>query len=851
KVCFLSYLMFFLTFMPMFLNTTAIAPQIVNGSSSQPEDKAAFCAAKEAERPLSSIIISTSTPPSYPDSSLQEYYNLAAVHNISTGAGVRVLLIDKPIDKGNTLLQEHLINELCVYLKIENNVITDVITDYDNNYEWTDQRAHGTRVAGIIAQMAPNARIMCLGIDNPANIYQAIEYLYDHWADFEPDIISISITAERDADTEDKLRKFSNDYGAFITLAVGNIVFDFMGNVVGTDTVKWPANSLATENGIMGVGAIIDDGDALTKSTRALFSRVNPSDEIAGLEIMAPGERIFTTDIVANGGSSAICEESGTSFAAPVVAGIAALKKQLCPSITPEVLEYVLTTFTWNPNDFPALWTKNYGYGIANCPGIIDPNYSTDHDTLSDLDEIIIMEEVNSNGLPESYAVDFQDSDTDDDGLLDSEEIYLASNGSWLTHSYPNCSDSDNDELSDGAEVNIYGTDPLCDDSDGDGLTDAEEVAIHGTNPNNPDTDGDGIWDGDEVNTFTNTGGGGEHWVEGYSNDYVTDPLNNDTDDDGITDWDEIFLYDTNPTLSDTDGDGLPDLWELTYNSDPTTADSTLDFDDDYLTNYDEFLAGTNPRAPDTDGDGLSDGWEVLNDLNPLTADAGEDPDSDGLTNLQEYSHGTKPNNADTDADGMPDGWEVQYALNPLNDDSMADNDNDGLFNIDEYSYGSNPTVVDTDGDGLTDKHEILNGCDPTCTDTDGDGWCDSYEVNTSGTDPADADSDNDGKSDKSEFLYWRNRGISISTAYSYCLKHDVDIDGLTDGWEISHGLDPLDNDCDNDGLLDGLEIQHYQTNPKDPDSDHDGYTDLTEISNDTDPNDANDYPNDGGGFGF
>ncbi|RLI72797.1 MAG: hypothetical protein DRP02_00780 [Candidatus Gerdarchaeota archaeon] len=145
-------------------------------------------------------------------------------------------------------------------MKIENDIVTDVTPDY-NNYEWTDERAHGTRVAGVIAQMAPNASIMCLGIDNPANIHQAINYLYDHWTDFEPDIISISITAEPDSDTENKLKRFC-DRGTFIALAVGNIVFDFIGNVVGTDTVKWPASSLAARYGIMGVGVIIDDGDA-------------------------------------------------------------------------------------------------------------------------------------------------------------------------------------------------------------------------------------------------------------------------------------------------------------------------------------------------------------------------------------------------------------------------------------------------------------------------------------------------------------------------------------------------------------------------------------------------------------
>jgi len=58
-------------------------------------------------------------------------------------------------------------------------------------------------------------------------------------------------------------------------------------------------------------------------------------------------------------------------------------------------------------------------------------------------------------------------------------------------------------------------------DVDQDGLTNAQEEE-HGTNFELADTDGDGLTDGDEVNT------------------YGTDPLNSDTDGDGISDGDEI-----------------------------------------------------------------------------------------------------------------------------------------------------------------------------------------------------------------------------------------------------------------------------------------------------------------------
>ena len=102
------------------------------------------------------------------------------------------------------------------------------------------------------------------------------------------------------------------------------------------------------------------------------------------------------------------------------------------------------------------------------------------------------------------------DLDSDDDGLLDGEEIALGTD--------PDDPDSDDDGLTDGEEVLVYGTDPLDPDTDDDGLTDGDEVNLYGTDPLDPDTDDDNCTDGVEVNVIG------------------TDPLDPDTDNDGITD---------------------------------------------------------------------------------------------------------------------------------------------------------------------------------------------------------------------------------------------------------------------------------------------------------------------------
>jgi Bacterial TSP3 repeat len=79
--------------------------------------------------------------------------------------------------------------------------------------------------------------------------------------------------------------------------------------------------------------------------------------------------------------------------------------------------------------------------------------------------------------------------DADCDGLTNRQERAL--------HTSPSNADTDHDGLSDGAEVDVFGSDPTKADSDGDGLDDGEEVA-DGTDPSAKDSDGDGIDDGED-----------------------------------------------------------------------------------------------------------------------------------------------------------------------------------------------------------------------------------------------------------------------------------------------------------------------------------------------------------------
>lgn len=176
------------------------------------------------------------------------------------------------------------------------------------------------------------------------------------------------------------------------------------------------------------------------------------------------------------------------------------------------------------------------------------------------------------------------------------------------------------------------------------------------------------------------------------------------------------------------------------------------------------------------------------------------DDDNDGLCDTSD-----SPLNDPSICEGEDDDDDGDGILDPQDKDTDNDLDNDGVENhLDE----------DIDGDGL------LNDEDP---DDDNDGIPDSL----------DDDDDNDGVLDRNE---------------------DDDNDGLSNEWEIEHGLDPNNPDSDGDGILDGDEDwdedglsnsreESEGTDPDDPDSDRDGWNDGDEVDEGTDPLDSEDKP--------
>ena len=158
-------------------------------------------------------------------------------------------------------------------------------------------------------------------------------------------------------------------------------------------------------------------------------------------------------------------------------------------------------SFTVQTEIMPPARLAQYGWDINETSDASDHfPVTTDFSMIlvADTDNDGIIDDVdNCVDIPNADQADWNNdgqgdvcSDSDGDTLTDSEELLVYGTD-------PGSDDTDNDGVLDGDELN-ESTDPLVQDTDGDGLTDGLELSTAVYDPTNPDTDGDGCGDADD-----------------------------------------------------------------------------------------------------------------------------------------------------------------------------------------------------------------------------------------------------------------------------------------------------------------------------------------------------------------
>ncbi len=228
-----------------------------------------------------------------------EQVNLTPIAGVVNGADVTVAILDTGVD----LEHPALVDALHVIASSDMISDTDRPDDIGPGAAW----GHGTHVAGVIHAIAPAARIMPLrvldaqGRGNTFVLAYAIEYAIQQGAD----VINLSLGADCDSRTLTETVAAAVAQGVVIVAAAGNDA-----SVVPSCPASLP--------GVIAVAAVDE------QRVRTSWSNYGP-----WIALAAPGEGITSTfplgyaaEIDASPGYASW---SGTSMAAPFVAGAAAL----------------------------------------------------------------------------------------------------------------------------------------------------------------------------------------------------------------------------------------------------------------------------------------------------------------------------------------------------------------------------------------------------------------------------------------------------------------------------------------------------------------------------------------------
>ena len=191
-------------------------------------------------------------------------------------------------------------------------------------------------------------------------------------------------------------------------------------------------------------------------------------------------------------------------------------------------------------------------------------NADSDGDGIDDAKEvgpnILLPLDKDLDGIIDALDI-VDDSDTDNDGLTDTQEQKLGSD--------PKEADTDNDGINDREEIGINIDDPLDTDADGvinildkdddnDNLSTRYEMRI-GTNPLSDDSDKDSLKDNIEAKSPDSD------VLQDTDNDELINPVDTDDDNDKIPTLIELLIG-TDPLKQDSDNDGIPDNIEVGEN---------------------------------------------------------------------------------------------------------------------------------------------------------------------------------------------------------------------------------------------------------------------------------------------
>lgn len=310
--------------------------------------------------------------------------------DITTGSSsIKVAVIDN----GTSANHPDLCNNLCPY---------DGFDYINNTSPATIGDRHGTAMAGLIGASTNNT-IGIAGIaggnDSPGvkiipyrtdYTYSQILYAFEDAIEKGARVINMSFGGGYSALLSQAMTNAYNN-GVTIVCASGNN---------NQSNVDFPASHNCT----IAVGA------SDKYNNRAIFNNLYSSNYGTGLDLVAPGDSIISTDYYF--GYNYYRSSSGTSLATPQVSGVAALMLSVNPSLTPFQIKNIfhntctkISSYSYDASG----WNNEVGYGLLNAYAAVyvatDPKIVGN--TYTHLSNTYYLD-----NLPSGYTVEWSLSDS-------------------------------------------------------------------------------------------------------------------------------------------------------------------------------------------------------------------------------------------------------------------------------------------------------------------------------------------------------------------------------------------------------------------------------------------------------
>jgi serine protease AprX len=319
-----------------------------------------------------------------------------------TGAGIGVAVIDSGVTSWHDDLTYRGNSSL---VKVKNGQRVAAFVDFVNGRTTPyDDYGHGTHVSGIIAGngydtfgaragIAPDAHLVSLRVLDGngrgviSNVIAALEWAVTNRVAYNIRVINLSVGAAiTESYTTDPLAQAAKravDAGIVVVAAAGNLGRNAAGKgqyggITAPGNAPW----------VLTVGASSTEGTVMrTDDVYAPYSSRGPSaiDYQAKPDLLAPGTGVvslsdatsllyltnpaFLLKGTLNLATKPYLSLSGTSMAAPVVAGTVALMLQANPKLTPNLVKAMLQ---YTAQSYPGYNALTQGAGFLNSKGAVD-----------------------------------------------------------------------------------------------------------------------------------------------------------------------------------------------------------------------------------------------------------------------------------------------------------------------------------------------------------------------------------------------------------------------------------------------------------------------------------------------